>query len=161
VDPLALIPPVTEHDVVVHCRLSVVRFAALVGGAAGLAALTSACGQTPGTTTEAPPTQVCGTVLSSGDAGAVVFDATRHLPTITAYTVGGVLMFRVARGCDQGAQVHWVPSPAAYLVKTVKAKEGGLVAVVLRPNVPNAAFRLTAIENGKVVASARVHLLEP
>jgi hypothetical protein len=100
-------------------------------------------------------------VLSDSAAGWVINDATRHLPTITAYTGNGVLMFRVARGCDQGAQVSWTPVSAAHVIKTVHAKDGGVTAVVMRPNVPNAAFRLTATENGKVVASATVHLLEP
>jgi hypothetical protein len=145
---------------VVHYRLGVMRLAA-VAGAASLALLTSACGQPPGPTSAAPPTKVCGTVLSDSPAGWVVADATRHLPTITAYTGNGVLIFRVARGCDQGARVSWTPVSAAHVIKTVHAKDGGVTAVVMRPNVPNAAFRLTATENGKVVASATVHLLEP
>ena len=100
-------------------------------------------------------------MLSDSAAGWVINDATRHLPTITAYTGNGVLMFRVARGCDQGARVSWTPASAAHVIKTVHAKDGGVTAVVMRPNVPNAAFRLTATENGKVVASATVPLLEP
>ena len=33
-------------------------------------------------TAAAPPTVVCGTVLSDSAAGLVVFDATRRLPTV-------------------------------------------------------------------------------
>lgn len=107
----------------------------------------------------APPTVVCGTVLS-GDtaAGPTVFSAWEHLPTIKGTTVGGVLIFRVARGCDTGAHVTWVPSSAAHLVKAVYARDGQMVAVVLRPSGPHAAFRLIATRNGKTVASATVKL---
>ena len=132
-----------------------------MAGAAGLAALISACSQVPGSTSAAPPTKVCGTVLDSSPAGWVVYDATRHLPTITDWTGDDVLVFRVARGCTHGSQVKWVPASAAHLVKSARAKDGATVAVVLRPSVPSAKFRLTATENGKVVASATVHLLEP
>ena len=157
---LVLIPGVTEHDVMVHQWLRRVRLGAGTG-AASLAVLMSACGQSPGATSAAPLTMVCGTVLSDSADGWVIDDATRHLPTITAYTGNGVLIFRVARGCDQGARVTWTPSSAAHVIRTVHAKDGGVTAVMMRPNVPNAAFRLTPTENGKVVASATVHLLEP
>jgi hypothetical protein len=132
-----------------------------VAGAASLAVLVSACSQPPGATSAAPPTEVCGTVLSDSASGWVIYDATRHLSTITGWTGDDVVIFRVARGCDQGARVSWTPSSAAHVIKTVHAKDGGVTAVVMRPNVPNAAFRLTATENGKVVASATVRLLEP
>jgi len=109
-------------------------------------------------TTAAPPTVVCGTVLSDSAAGPVVFDARRRLPTIKYLTVGGVLMFRVARGCDEGARVTWVPSSAAHLVKAAYAKDGHTAAVVLKPSGPHASFRLTGTRNGRVVASVTVKL---
>lgn len=136
------------------------RLGAVAGAVAGLAALLSACSR-PSVTTAAPPTVVCGTVLSDSAAGWVLADATRHLPTITMWTGYGVLMFRVARGCDKGAHVSWAPASAAHLVKAAYAKDGGMAAVILKPNVPNAAFHLTATQNGKVVASATVRLAEP
>ena len=47
-------------------------------------------------TAAAPPTVVCGTVLSDSAAGPVVFDATRRadcrLPTIKYLAVGDVLL---------------------------------------------------------------------
>jgi hypothetical protein len=117
------------------------------------------CGPgTPQVTTAAPPTVVCGTVLSRSAAGAVVSDATRRRPTVTGTTAGGLLIFRVARGCDTGAQVRWIPSSAARLVKAAYARDGRMVAVVLQPSGPRTAFRLIGTRNGRVVASATVKL---
>ena len=73
------------------------------------AGVTGCASRGPQVTTAAPPTVVCGTVLSDSAAGPVVFDATRRLPIIKYLTVGDVLMFRVVRGCDEGAHVTWVP----------------------------------------------------
>jgi hypothetical protein len=71
-------------------------------------------------------------------------------------TVGDVLMFRVARGCDEGAHVTWIPSSAAHLVKAAYARDGHTAAVVLKPDEPS--FRLTGTRNGRVVASVTVKL---
>jgi hypothetical protein len=120
--------------------------------------VTGCASRGPRVTTGAPPTVVCGTVLSDGAAGPVVFDATRRLPVIRYLTVGDVLMFRVARGCAQGAHVTWVPSSAAHLVRAAYASDGHMAAVVLKPGGPHASFRLTGTRNGTVVASATVKL---
>ena len=132
---------------------AVVVVAAVCAGMAG-------CGGTgtPTVTSAAPPTVICGTVLSNSAAGPVVYNATRHLPTIKYQTVAGVLMFRVARGCDTGARVTWVPSSAAVLEQAAYARDGQMVAVVLLPSRPHAAFRLIATQNGQTVASATVNL---
>ena len=122
------------------------------------AGVTGCASRGPQVTTAAPPAKVCGTVLSDSAAGAVVFDATRRLPTIKYPTVGDVLMFRVVRGCDEGAHVNWVPSAAAHLVEAAYARDGLTAAVVLKPNGPRASFRLTGTRNGKVVASVTVKL---
>jgi hypothetical protein len=132
--------------------LAVVATSVVTVGAAG-------CGP-PQVTTAAPPTVVCSTVLSSGPAGAVVFDATRHLPTINGTTVGGLLIFRVARGCEKGANARWLPSSAAHLVRTAYAADGRAAAVVLKPSGPLASFRLIAKQDGKVVAAATVKLAQ-
>jgi hypothetical protein len=140
------------------------RLGVVAGAIASLAALLSACSQPETqtrTTTAAPPTVVCGTVLNDSASGWVVYDATRHLPTITYPTGGGVLVFRVTRGCGKGVQVSWAPSAAAHLVKAAYAKDGGMAAVILKPSVPNAAFKLTGTQNGRVVASATIQLAEP
>ncbi len=124
--------------------------------AAAGAVVTGCASRGPQLTTAAPPTVVCGTVLSDSAAGPAVFDATRRLPVIKYLTVGEVLMFRVARGCDEGAHVSWVPSAAAHLVKAAYARDGLMVAVVLKPDEPS--FRLTGTRNGRVVASVTVKL---
>jgi hypothetical protein len=130
---------------------------ALTAVAAMSADMTGCAPGKPRVTTAAPPTVVCGTVLSNGAAGPVVYDATRPLPTIKFTTVGGLLMFRVARGCAAGTHVTWVPASAARLVKAAYARDGQLAAVVLKP-AGHAAFRLTGTRNGRVVASATVRL---
>ena len=118
----------------------------------------AACASHPQVSIDAGPTVVCGTVLADSAAAPVVFDATHHLPAIKHLTVGDVLMFRVARGCSQGAHVSWAPSSAARLVKAANAADGKTAAVVLKPRRPRVAFRLTGTRNGTVVASATVNL---
>jgi len=118
----------------------------------------TACANQPQVSIDAGPTVVCGTVLADSAAAPVVFDATHHLPTIKHLTVGDVLMFRVARGCNQGARVSWAPSSAARLVKAAYAADGKTAAVVLKPRRPRVAFRLLGTRNGRVVASATVSL---
>jgi hypothetical protein len=112
----------------------------------------------PRVTTAAPPTVICGTMLNDSAAGAIVYDATHQLPTVKHLTVGGLLFFRVARGCDEGTHVTWMPSSAAHLVKTASARDGQTAAVVLKPSKPRAAFRLIAMRNNRIVASATVKL---
>jgi|SRR5271154_6775225 len=112
----------------------------------------------PQTTNGAPPTVVCGTELSDSAAGPAVLDATRRLPTINYSTIGGVLIFIVARGCDQVSRVSWIPRSAARLVKAAYARDGQMAAVVLQPEGPSASFGLTGTRNGVVVAAATVKL---
>jgi hypothetical protein len=120
---------------------------------------TASCASTkPQVTTAAPPSVVCGTVLNDSPAGAVIYDATRRLPIIKYATVGGLLFFRVARGCNQGTHVTWVPSSAAHLVKAAYARDGQAAAVALEPTGPRAVFWLSGTRNGRVVASATVRL---
>lgn len=116
------------------------------------------CANQPQVSVDAGPTAVCGTVLADSAAAPVVYDATYHLPTINSLTLGGVLMFRVARGCNQGTHVSWVPPSAAHLVKAAYAADGQTAAVVLKPSRPHVAFRLISARNGRLVASATVKL---
>jgi hypothetical protein len=134
----------------------ITALAAVMTTVAAGAVVTGCASRGPQLTTAAPPTVVCGTVLSDSAAGPVVFDATRRLPVIKYLTVGDVLMFRVARGCDEGAHVSWVPSAAAHLVAAAYARDGLMAAVVLKPDEPS--FRLTGTRNGRVVASVTVKL---
>lgn len=117
------------------------------------------CEAHPQVSVDAGPTVVCGTVLAERAAAPVVFDATHHLPIIKHLTVGDVLIFRVARGCNQGAQVGWAPSSAARPVKAAYAADGKTAAVALKPRRPRVAFHLIGTRNGRVVASATVSLV--
>jgi hypothetical protein len=124
-------------------------------------ALATSCAPHITTINAAPPTMVCGTVLWGSGEAPVVYDATRPLPAIPALPYVGVygwLFFRIARGCDHGSHVRWVPSSAAHLVKTARARDGLPAAVVLQPTGPRSAFRLIATRDGRVVASAVVRL---
>lgn len=132
--------------------------AAVVTMPATTAAVPGCAASKPHVTTAAPPTVICGTLLSNSAAGPVVYDATRRLPTINHPTIGGMLMFQVARGCTEGTHVTWVPRSAAHLVKAAYTKDGQTAAVVLKPRGPRAAFRLIGTRNGRVAASATVRL---
>jgi hypothetical protein len=123
-----------------------------------LAGVASCAPSKPQVITAAPPTVVCGTVLGNSAAGAVVYDATRRLPIITHLTVGGLLFFRVTRGCDEGTHVRWAPPSAAHRVKAAYARDGQTAVVVLKPSGPRAAFRLTGTRNNTMIASATVKL---
>jgi hypothetical protein len=125
-------------------KITVVAAVVTMSTGAGAAA----CASQPQVSIDAGPTVVCGTVLADSAAAPVVFDATHHLPTIKHLTVGDVLMFRVARGCNQGAR----------LVKSAYAADGKTAAVVLKPRRPRVGFRLIGTRNGRVVASATVNL---
>lgn len=137
-------------------KSKIAAFATVVTMSTG-AGLTG-CAHQPQVSVDAGPTTVCGTVLADSAAAPVVYDATHHLPTINDLTVGGVLMFSVVRGCNQGAHVSWVPASAAHLVKAASAADRRTVAVVLKPSSPRAAFRLIATRDGGIVASATVKL---
>jgi hypothetical protein len=103
-----------------------------------------------------PPLVVCGTTLSNSPAVPVTFDATRPLAAGNDQGPGGLIYIMVARGCDHGSHVTWDPSAAARLVKAAYAQDGQPVVVVLQPCGESASFRLTATQNGKIVASATV-----
>jgi hypothetical protein len=139
-------------------KLGIRPLASVIAAFVLACAVTGCASSEPQVTTAAPLTVVCGTELSDSAAGAIVFDATRQLSTIKYPTVGGVLIFLVARGCGQGTRVTWVPQSAAHLVKAAYARDGQMAAVVLRPDGPGAAFRLIGTRNGAVVAAATVKL---
>lgn len=95
-----------------RCRKSRTTALASVATLSAVTAGVTGCAS-PQVTTAAPPTVICGTVLSESAAGPVVYDATRKLPTVKHPTIGGLLFFRVARGCERGDNVRWIPSSAA------------------------------------------------
>jgi hypothetical protein len=151
-------PPPRRTGMRCRWKPRIPALAAVVTMSAVPAGVTGCASSGSHVTMAAPPTVVCGTVLNESAAGAVVYDATRQLPTIKYPTIGGLLFFRVARGCDKGTHVHWIPSSAAHLVKAAYAKNGQTAAVVLKPSRRRVAFRLIATQNGRVVASATVKI---
>ncbi len=66
-------------------------------------------------------------------------------------------MVRVAAGCSRGSTVTVVPGGAFRTVRRVRAKDGGLVAVVLKPVKSELAI-LTARRNGKTVGWLKLHI---
>jgi hypothetical protein len=80
-----------------------------------------------------------------------------HQQPVTAPTIGGVVMVRVAAGCSRGSTVTLVPGGAFRTVRRVRAKDGELVAVVLKPLRSEQVF-LTARRNGKTVGWLKLRI---
>jgi hypothetical protein len=102
-----------------------------------------------------PSAEECGTSLGGGGIGPgpEVVDATHPIPANQVLqSSDGKFYFQVAQGCDHGSHVTWIPESAARLVAKADARDGLPVVVVLQPC--QSSFRLTATQNGKVVASA-------
>src|SRR5262249_49188049 len=108
------------------CRSRVIAVAIGFAVAAG----TTACETS---TSRAPPIVECGTTLSDSISGAVVFDATHKLPVSNFQSRDALIFLRVARGCDHGSHVRWVPSTAARRVGVAYAGDGLPAVVVLEP----------------------------
>ena len=113
----------------------------------------------PTFSTAAPPTLVCGTTLAGSVAGSVVFDIARYpsIPTVTAETVGDVLIVRVSDDCEHGSEVAIVPDSAGRIVKSAPAADGLPEAVVLRP-VRSRQGRLEATRDGHPVGVLRFRI---
>ena len=102
-----------------------------------------------------PSVEECGTSLGGGGIGPgpELVDATQPIPgNRILQSSDGKFYFQVARGCDHGSHVTWTPKTAAHLVGEADARDGLPAVVVLQPC--QSSFRLTAKQNGKVVASA-------
>lgn len=90
-----------------------------------------------GGSSAAPPTVICSVVLSATATAPVVYDITSSgfdaSRTVGAPTVGGVVIVRVASGCDVGSEVTITPSDAFKVTRIVRAADHLPVAVVLKP----------------------------
>ena len=88
------------------------------------------CGATSG----APPTVVCGRVLSRSEAGIEVYTIWgRGAHGVVRYpTVGNVMYVQVARGCSTGSEVQIRPAGLLRVVKSVRARDGRFVVVTSR-----------------------------
>ena len=129
--------------------------------AASLGVLVASCGSQTRVSNAAPPTVICGALLSSSAAGALVYDITtpgfRHGRPVTAPTIGGVVIVRVAPGCLVGSTVRLRPTGAFRIVRRVRAKDGGVVVVELKP-LKAVPVVLTAERDGRVVGTLRLDI---
>lgn len=129
--------------------------------APSLAIVVASCGSAARVSSAAPPTVVCGTLLSSSPAGAVVYDIAapgfNDRQPVTAPTTGGVVIVRVAPGCSAGSTVRLSPADAFRIVRRVRARDGRLVVVVLKP-VRSAPAVLTAERDGRTVGTLRLDI---
>jgi hypothetical protein len=106
----------------------------------------------------APATVVCGTVLDDSPSGAVILDATREHGPVVYTSLHRLLYFKVSERCSRGTRVTWTPSKAATLVKRARTKDGLDAAVVLRATSRTAHFTVSASRDGLLVAHASVRL---
>ena len=107
----------------------------------------------------APHLVVCGKTLSASAAGVVTNDGTAvPRPAIQALAVDGVLYVRVAKGCQMGAVVDWLPRASAVLVDEAKAEGGRAVMVVLRPTAAHRSFSVRGTQGGFEVSGGTVRL---
>ncbi len=94
------------------------------------ACLISACGMT----SAAPPLTICGQTLYSGANGPVVTDATTQARVEGLLTADNAVFIRLAPGCDVGASITIEPAASGTVVAKATARQGGLIAVEIRPS---------------------------
>jgi hypothetical protein len=106
--------------------------------------------------TMAPPTVVCGVILSHGAAGAGLIDIAHHprQPVVHSLTVGGALYVRVSGDCGRGSAVGIQPRGSARILRVVRARDGLVAGVVLKPR-PNRRGTLVAVRDGSIVGTLR------
>jgi hypothetical protein len=88
-----------------------------------------------GDSTGAPPTVVCGTVLSKSAAGQPVIDATHGNVRLKDLMMGEPVYLRVTRDCAHGATITLIPGDDATVVAKALAKDGLPAGVVLQPRI--------------------------
>lgn len=77
---------------------------------------------------------ICGKTIARSVPEPVVEDATAHDVTVSAVTVGGVIIVRTASGCHTGADIAIEPDGAAGVVTSVQGSDKRDIAVVLQPH---------------------------
>ena len=113
-----------------------------------------------GATSAAPPTVICGHVLSRSAAGIGVYTIWgRGARGVVRYpTVGNVVYVQVAKSCATGSAVLISPAGVLQVVKSVRARDGQLVAVVVAQVRPGLAT-ITATRDGHTVGIIQIELL--
>ena len=141
------------------------RYPAVVA-ALGVTALAFAGCSTPkshrsGLSMAAPPTIICGVVVTASPAGAVVYDISRsdfsHSQPVDAPTIGGVIIVQVARGCDAGSQVTITPPNAFVTTRVVNAADHLPVVLVLKP-VRSVLALLVARQGSREVGRLKIDI---
>lgn len=114
------------------------------------------CGATSG----APPTVVCGHVLSRSEACIEVYTIWGRdaRGTVRYPTVGNVVYVQVARGCLLGSEVQMRPAGLLRVVKSVRARDGHFAVVVVKQVRPGLAT-ITATHGGRKIGAIRIELL--
>lgn len=104
--------------------------------AAALVALAAAAGcqadKPQPRTNAAPAITICGKTLYDGAAGAVLTEATGKVASVHNVTSGAGIYLRFSSDCSHGVRVTF-PAGAAQMVSVVRAGDGSIVAVGLRP----------------------------
>ncbi len=113
-----------------------------------------------GASSAAPPTVVCGHVLSRSDAGIEVYTIWgRGARGIVRYpTVGNVVYVQVARGCTAGSEVQIRPAGLLRVVRSVRARDGNLAVLVVTQVRPGLAT-ITATRGRHQIGTIRIELL--
>ncbi len=113
-----------------------------------------------GATSAAPPTIICGHVLSRSAAGIGVYTIWgRGARAVVRYpTVGNVVYLQVARGCSTGSELQIAPAGLLRVVRSVRARDGHLALVVVAQVRPGLAT-ITATHAGHAVGRIEIELL--
>ena len=113
-----------------------------------------------GATSAAPPTIICGHVLSRSAAGIGVYPIWgRGARGVVRYpSVGNVVYVQVAMSCSAGSEVRISPSGLLRVVRSVRAKDGHLALVVVAQVRPGLAT-ITATHAGHTVGRIQIELL--
>ena len=84
----------------------------------------------------APPMVVCGQVLSTSLAGAVLIDATRDTTYVSTVSAEGLIFLQLTDGCGEGVDVSVNPVDAATVIVRALARDRRAVAIGLQPKRP-------------------------
>ena len=82
----------------------------------------------------APPLVVCGTTMSTAEAGPNLFDLNSALDRASiSESVDSLYYLQFVDGCDIGATFSINPVPAARIIKTAHTTDGKTKAISLQP----------------------------
>ena len=104
------------------------KIAGVVAAWLAVAGALTACAEA-GVSSAAPPLEVCGHVVSSTAAGAVLTDASTKSRVTGIPTAGSAVFIKLAPQCQKGASVTFDPPGRATIVARAEAEDGKLVAV--------------------------------